>query len=148
MASAFVFTHARRASEAQALEALRRDLLERGRARFKSVLRAEAALRDKAAGAGSGSGASGGGAAQPAGTPSAARLRPLRGCVARWPDALMQTRHCAPRARNSRALRAHATTARARPLSVRSQPHRRRAAARAGGAAARHAAAAGRGGCC
>jgi hypothetical protein len=106
MASAFVFTHARRASEAQALEALRRDLLERGRARFKSVLRAEAALRDKAASGGGDSGSGVGGVAAPAGTPSAARLRPLRGCApARPARCCTRLARRFAHTRNSRALR-------------------------------------------
>jgi hypothetical protein len=70
MATAFVFTHARHASEAATLEAMRRDLLQRGRARFKSVLREEAQLR---------------GAVPPhrptALAPLPFKARPLRGCA-------------------------------------------------------------------
>jgi hypothetical protein len=70
MATAFVFTHARHASEAATLEAMRRDLLQRGRARFKSVLREEAKLRGAAP------------AQRPALAPLPFKARPLRGCAA------------------------------------------------------------------
>jgi hypothetical protein len=73
MASAFVFTHARRTSEAATLEALRRDLLQRGRARYNSVLRKEAALRGDA-----GAAAAPNSTARPGA--STVKLRPLRGC--------------------------------------------------------------------
>jgi|APGre2960657444_1045066.scaffolds.fasta_scaffold00626_11 hypothetical protein len=49
MATAFVFTHARRASESAAHESLRNSLLQRGK-RSKSILREEAALRVRAGG--------------------------------------------------------------------------------------------------
>jgi len=45
-AHAFVFTHARRASEAVAMDAMRSSLLERGR-KGKSVLREEASTRNR-----------------------------------------------------------------------------------------------------
>jgi hypothetical protein len=69
MATAFVFTHARHASEAATLEAMRRDLLQRGRARFKSVLREEAQLRGAVP------------PHRPALAPLPFKARPLRGCA-------------------------------------------------------------------
>ena len=99
MATAFVFTHARHASEAATLEAMRRDLLQRGRARFKSVLREEAQLRNGAT------------TRKPVLAQLPFKPRPLRGCALAHGLAACVHRHAAPplsRPHRAPDARAHA----------------------------------------